>query len=309
MQDASQTSNLKQRTGGAALTKPLRTCEPRPKFSGVSRTSRRKQMDLAAYAAALVAVACYTNSLSGEFVFDDLRAITGNPDVLPSTPISNLLINDWWGRSLFSMDSHKSFRPLSVLSFRLNYLFGQLHPIGYHIANVALHAIASAQVVHVTRRIVGFEPVACAIAGLLFAVHPVHVEAVASVVGRAEVLCACLFFAAFLSFCRCVDVGCQHAGGGASAAYLGLTLTFVAAATLAKETGITAVALCFVYDMCHTAREMGKSSRRNGGDNWQRAAGFLQRQELTSEEWNHLSLTGPPEPLCNCAAGALLLCL
>ena len=37
--------------------------------------------------------------------------------------------------------SHKSYRPLTVLTFRLNYLLHQLEPYGYHLANVLLHAI------------------------------------------------------------------------------------------------------------------------------------------------------------------------
>lgn len=39
--------------------------------------------------------------------------------------------------------SHKSYRPLTVASFRLNYLIHQLHPFGYHLVNVLLHSFAS----------------------------------------------------------------------------------------------------------------------------------------------------------------------
>lgn len=46
------------------------------------------------------------------------RAIKTNPDVLPTTPISQLLWDDFWGTPLTHSGSHKSYRPLTVLSFR-----------------------------------------------------------------------------------------------------------------------------------------------------------------------------------------------
>ena len=58
-----------------------------------------------------------------------------------------------------------------------------------HAVNVILHAIASALVAELGRRMTGSIRVAL-IAGMLFAAHPVHVEAVAMIVGRAELMCA-----------------------------------------------------------------------------------------------------------------------
>lgn len=65
------------------------------------------------------AVICYVNSLDGGFVFDDSEAIINNEDLKPETPISHLLYNDFWGTRLTHNASHKSYRPLTVLSFRL----------------------------------------------------------------------------------------------------------------------------------------------------------------------------------------------
>ena len=42
----------------------------------------------------------------------------------------------WWQEQ-----SHKSYRPLCVLTFRLNYLFGELDPVGYHLVNAVLHGV------------------------------------------------------------------------------------------------------------------------------------------------------------------------
>jgi len=64
-------------------------------------------------------VICYINSLDGGFVFDDSEAIINNEDLKPETPIMNLFYNDFWGTRLTHNGSHKSYRPLTVLSFRL----------------------------------------------------------------------------------------------------------------------------------------------------------------------------------------------
>lgn len=65
-----------------------------------------------------IAVACFASSLTGDFVFDDSEAILNNGDVQLSTPVFSLFINDFWGTRISSNSSHKSFRPLTVLSFR-----------------------------------------------------------------------------------------------------------------------------------------------------------------------------------------------
>lgn len=43
----------------------------------------------------------------------------------------------------FQEQSHKSYRPLTVLTFRWNYMIHQLEPMGYHLVNILLHAITS----------------------------------------------------------------------------------------------------------------------------------------------------------------------
>jgi hypothetical protein len=73
------------------------------------------------------AVLCYVNSLDGGFVFDDSEAIINNEDLKPETPISNLLYNDFWGTRLTHNASHKSYRPLTVLSFRLVLYFKKIN--------------------------------------------------------------------------------------------------------------------------------------------------------------------------------------
>lgn len=65
-----------------------------------------------------IAVVCYGNSYDGNFVFDDSEAIVNNKDVLPERPVTDLLLHDFWGNQLVSKQSHKSYRPITVLTYR-----------------------------------------------------------------------------------------------------------------------------------------------------------------------------------------------
>lgn len=60
---------------------------------------------------------CFVNSYDGDFVFDDTEAIINNNDVRDS-PLWDIFQNDFWGTKLSHRQSHKSYRPLTILSFR-----------------------------------------------------------------------------------------------------------------------------------------------------------------------------------------------
>jgi hypothetical protein len=92
---------------------------------------------------ALVCVSIYWNSLQCGFVFDDMSAIRDNRDLRPHVPEENLFHNDFWGTPMNKEQSHKSYRPLTVLTFRLNYLVHELAPLGYHLVNLCLHTAVS----------------------------------------------------------------------------------------------------------------------------------------------------------------------
>ena len=95
--------------------------------------------------AATAAVLCYLNALSADFAFDDHFALTYNGDVTDANkPLAALWRNDFWGQDIRGEGSHKSYRPLTVLTFRLNRVLAgktdKLQPCGFHATNVALHA-------------------------------------------------------------------------------------------------------------------------------------------------------------------------
>uniref|UniRef100_A0A4W5RG02 Transmembrane O-mannosyltransferase targeting cadherins 2a n=1 Tax=Hucho hucho TaxID=62062 RepID=A0A4W5RG02_9TELE len=152
----------------------------------------------------------------------DSRAIKTNQDLLPETPWTNVLYDDFWGTLLTHSGSHKSFRPLCTLSFRLNHALGGLRPWGYHLVNMGLHGAVTGLFTALCRPLLGGGPWIL-LAGLLFASHPVHTEAVAGVVGRADVGAALLFLLSLLCYTR-------HCG-----------LVCAASSMLWKEQGVTVV--------------------------------------------------------------------
>ncbi|XP_067118207.1 protein O-mannosyl-transferase Tmtc3-like [Centruroides vittatus] len=148
-------------------------------------------MDLNPLILVTLAIGCYYNSLHCQLVFDDIAAIKENRDVLPHTPIRNIFFNDFWGTPLIKEHSHKSYRPLTVFTYRLNYSIHQLDAFGYHLVNVVLHAIVCLLYYRIC--LLFLPSKTSFIASVLFAVHPIHTEAVTSVVGRAELLSAIFY--------------------------------------------------------------------------------------------------------------------
>ncbi len=146
-----------------------------------------------------VAIASYLLCCWASFVFDDNEAILTNQDILTDTPLLNVFTNDFWGTSVLSNSSHKSYRPLTVITFRINYWMGGMHPLGYHITNLGLHVVVCLLFLRVCvclwedMRLLesnGGESAASSsdetwwsvlFAALLFSSHPVHTETVSGV--------------------------------------------------------------------------------------------------------------------------------
>ncbi|TRY63668.1 hypothetical protein TCAL_08698 [Tigriopus californicus] len=149
----------------------------------------------------LLCLSVYWNSLDGSFVFDDVTAIRDNRDLRPHVPWQNLFANDFWGTPMYKEHSHKSYRPLTVLTFRWNYALHGLNPMGYHLVNVILHGIVTLVFFNVARVLVLSSTVSLT-AATLFALHPIHTEAVSGIVGRAELLSSFWYLMAFLSYTK-----------------------------------------------------------------------------------------------------------
>ena len=191
----------------------------------------------------IISCLCYLNSLWGDFCFDDISAIVENQDLRPETPFVNLFQDDFWGTPMHVDGSHRSYRPLTIFTFRINYLIHGLQPIGYHVVNVLFHAMVTYLFTCFVSQISNGNLSLALISGLLFAIHPIHTEAIAGLVGRAESLSGIFYLTALLIYSKtsnhsgliyCLDM-----------AALGFTIL---CSVLSKEVGITVIAVCCVYD-------------------------------------------------------------
>ena len=131
---------------------------------------------------AFAASAAFANTLGNGFAFDDQGVIVGSTIVTAGDPLEALTA-PWWPAD---QDAGRLWRPLTLSSFAAEWWLGNGEPLLLHAVNVSLHAGITLLVVLLVWGSAGSWSVLAG--GLLFAVHPVHVEAVANAVGRAELL-------------------------------------------------------------------------------------------------------------------------
>jgi tetratricopeptide (TPR) repeat protein len=148
--------------------------------------------------AGLVSVVVYIPSLSNGFALDDIGDIVDNTTVHDLHHVGKIVSSPY--RSDVP-PAGSPWRPLTSLSFALSWSVGSGSPLSFHVLNVALHAADTALVVLLLAAL-GASPVPSLIGGLLFAVHPVHVEAVANDVGRGDTLMALFVLLGALAYLR-----------------------------------------------------------------------------------------------------------
>jgi hypothetical protein len=159
--------------------------------------------------AAMFAAAVYACTLSGTYIYDDVQVIQLDPRVAQPA-----LWRYFWTRDYMIGAPDKLYRPLTSMSFAIQWWLHGDRAWAFHLVNILLHAGVTALVAVLGARIAGIR--VAWIAGLLFAVHPIHVEAVAGLVGRAETLCTlamlgglCIFLQNNLTVIRVVAIaGC-----------------------------------------------------------------------------------------------------
>jgi protein O-mannosyl-transferase len=183
----------------------------------------------------------YANALRAAFVWDDLYLVVGNAAIKQLANVPRLFWSD-----LFPVGIDSGYyRPLQALTYAVDYALWGLNPAGFHSTNVVLHAATAVLLYRVGVRVLGSARAALASA-LLFAVHPLHVEAVAYVAGRSDPLAALCMLVAVLGFLR----------GDRRGHMLSVAMYFVA--LLAREAAFVLPLLLMVLD-----RVPPRSSRRS----------------------------------------------
>lgn len=149
---------------------------------------------LPALASAALALLVFAISVGGTYIYDDITIIQTDERLVDPS-----LWWRYWAES-YNQGVDNLYRPLVSMTYAIEWWLHGDRPWIFHLINVLLHAGVSACLAEFVRRMAGAR--AALVAGLLFAVHPIHVEAVANIVGRAELLCALGSFGALVLFLR-----------------------------------------------------------------------------------------------------------
>jgi hypothetical protein len=179
----------------------------------------------------------YGNTLGGYFVGDDFGYV-GRFFAMPLTEWPRLFVREWsggmWGFQL------KELRPITALTFIGDgHLWGGV-ALGYRLTNLGLHIACAWFVGAIAWRVSG-EAFCALVAGLLFALHPVHVEPVVWITGRVDLVATFFYLAGIVAWLA------YRAGGGRRwlvAAWLGYAL-----AAFSKEFGVTLPLMALAGDL------------------------------------------------------------
>jgi tetratricopeptide (TPR) repeat protein len=139
--------------------------------------------------------ALYVPSIGSGFVWDDLSLIRDNRYVHDGSHLAANLTGDFFRRS-GDRTSIGHWRPLVTATYMADWRIGGGAPATFHAHNALLHGLAAALVALLALEL-GLSRAGALAAGLLFAAHPAHVEAVSWISGRPDLLCG-LFVAAAL---------------------------------------------------------------------------------------------------------------
>ena len=173
------------------------------------KRSRNAEYFLAA-AAALMTFFVYFPALRNNFVeWDDTIYVSENPNIRS--------LGSSFFKWAFSNFSAANWHPLTWISHALDYAVWGLNPLGHHLTSIILHSLNTFLVVLLVIRLLEsvhdsrftvhnspFSFIAAGTTGLLFGLHPVHVESVAWVAERKDVLCALFFLLSIITYTKFV---------------------------------------------------------------------------------------------------------
>ncbi|HEY4304566.1 MAG TPA: hypothetical protein VGM82_08875 [Gemmatimonadaceae bacterium] len=204
----------------------------------------------AALTVALLAVIASITGIGNRFAYDDVALIATNDRVHSLQAFWQRFAEPYWPETF----AHTLYRPITTLGFAFQWTAGAGSPFVFHLVSILLYAACAVGVLLLARQILW--PTAAWFAAALFAVHPVHVEAVANVVGQAELVATgAIVFAAWW-YLR------ARRSGALSARDVGVVALLYAIGLLAKEGAIVLPALLVAAELTVIRRVSAQRSIR-----------------------------------------------
>ncbi len=198
----------------------------------------------------VVAIGLYAHTVGFGWVYDDEIEVVANVYIRSLASIPEMFTTTAWAGA--GVETYL-YRPLPLVTYAINYALFGLAPWSYHLVNVLLHALASVLAFRLARNW-RLSMTAAGVGAVLFAVHPIHVEVVASVAGRKDLLAAVFTLAMVLSHRSAVGRGGTWRVAAPILAYGG--------ALLSKEVGAVGILLVLAQDWLVPADERGRSPAR-----------------------------------------------
>lgn len=210
----------------------------------------------------------YAPGINGPYVFDDIHCIVDNPKIKITSLDMTSLRQAFLGGSAGTLD-----RPLSMLSFGLNYFFSELDVSRFKLTNIAIHLLNGLLVFGVVRRTVALwdarQPAATGntadaialVAAALWLLHPVNLTGVLYVVQRMTSLSALFVLA---GACFYLEGRKQQfsGGSGGTALFVGVPVCG-ALGLLAKENAVLLPFLCLTIEISLLRFHCGSQLARN----------------------------------------------
>jgi len=185
----------------------------------------------------------HSDSINAGFVWDDHKLIVQNARDPSLAGLVSLWASDYWKTGMKSRGS-EYYRPLTTSTFLANYLIHRDAPRGYHATNLLLYMAVCVVAWLVFIRLIGSEKIGL-IAALAFTALPAHVENVAWISGRTDLVSALFMFASLLIYLRADEAGSRR--------MLAVSVALFALSLFGKEMSITLVAIVAL----HQALERG----------------------------------------------------
>ena len=136
----------------------------------------------------------YLNSFNNAFVWDDLNNIVNNKQLEGTVRLTDIFLKSPAPPAQF-------YRPIPFISIAIDHLLWGKEPFGYHLTNFLLHLFNAIFVFYIVRRITNSD-LTSFICSILFAVHPIHTEAVTYISGRSDPICTFFLLVSFYFYIR-----------------------------------------------------------------------------------------------------------
>lgn len=208
------------------------------------------------WAPALLGALLYASTLGHGFCYDDEIEIVRNAHIQSWSHLPDMFSSSVWAGAGVETSL---YRPLAIASYALNFSLSGLNPWSYHAFNLLLYALVCGLVARVALAC-GLSRLGALVAAGWFAVMPVHVESVANVVGRKQLMVA----AALLAMCLAHRRATAGRPALASWGWTALAALAFAAAMLSKESGAVGLGLVVLFDLARGGANGGVQSAAAG---------------------------------------------